>query len=395
MRLVAEGRRLKGQGTITSHSSGMVRAQVTLGTVGGRQQRLTSYHHSEAEAEAWIERQRMLRASGARQPSRLPLGDFLADWLDRRSRSGEATARTLDGYRAIVAAMPASLRALRLGDLEPMHVQAWLDGLAGSPRTRAWKRNMLRAALNDARRRSLVRDNAAALAVPPRQRRPRRVVLTADDCSVILAAMEARPAEGVEGEPGHRPAAPAWRYRAAVAVSLGCGLRQGELLGLAWSDVGTDRVAVRQRVRRHRGRLEVVAGTKADDRPRAVPLPSFARRALDSWRAVQDAERSGDVEPIDRSEVPVFTTAAGAIVHGSVLTHQFQARLESSGLARIPWHALRHATADVLASLGTPQTVTRDILRHASVSTTADHYTGTAFADMAAAAAALDRAIGG
>lgn len=255
---------MKGQGTITSHSSGMVRAAVSLGSVDGRRQRLVSYHHTEADAEAWLDDARMQLRRDGRLPSRLPLGDFLRSWLGREA-ARDASPKTVAGYRQIVGSLPSWLASVEIGRLDVGHVQAWVDSLDGSPRTVAWKRNTLRAALNDAMRRGLVDRNPAALAEPPRQRRPRRVVVTAADARAVLAACAG------------------WRYRAAVAVSLGCGLRQGELLALSWADVRADRVVVSKRrvpVSGRRGAYELVAGTKGDEDERVVPLPAFARRAL-------------------------------------------------------------------------------------------------------------------
>jgi integrase len=390
------GRRLKGQGTVTGHSSGLIRAQVTLGTVNGRQQRLTTYHHDRDAAEAWIAATTALLGRGDRLPSRVPLGDFLASWLAREAR--DVAPSTAAGYARIIADMPAQLASVPLGKLKTDHVQAWLDGLAGSPRTVAWKRNMLRAALNDAIRRDLIDRNPAASARPPRQRRPRRIVITAAQCSAILTACEARP------ETDDHPAVPRWRYPAAVAVAIGCGLRQGEMLGLSWGDIRADRIVVRQRLRRLHGDRKrgvpgeyvLVAGMKAEEGERVVPLPGFARRALAAWKETQDAERSaaGDVEPLDRTALPVFTTASGGLVNGTTLTHGFQDRLADAGLDRIPWHALRHATASVLAAAKVPQTVGRDYLGHASMTTTGDHYTGSAWEQLAAAGAAMDAAVG-
>jgi len=366
---------LKGQGSISPHSTGMIRAQISLGTVNGRRERLTSYHHDAKAAQAWIDRTLALWHRDGRLPSKLPLGDWLAEWLQREARSVAPT--THRDYARIVADMPPSLRAVPLGKLSPGHVQAWLDTMTTvSPRTVALRRNVLRAALNDAARRELVDRNAAALARPPRQKRPKRVVLTGADCGAILRAVAG------------------WRYAAAVSVSIGTGVRQGELLGLVWGDVDRDRITVRGRLRREEGRF--VPGTKASAQDRIVPLPAFARAALDAWRLVQDAERAaaGDnVEPLDGS-VPVFTTPKGRHVHGSLLTHQFQALLYAAGLERIAWHSLRHATADILADAGVAQTVARDYLGHASIATTTDHYQGSGWASLQAAAEALGRAVG-
>lgn len=372
---MGRARRLKGQGTVTQHSSGMVRAQISMGTVSGKRQRLTSYHHDAKAAQDWIMRTLGTVARGDKLPSKLPLGEWLAGWLQRESY-GRAPATNRD-YARIVADMPAWLVSQPLGKLSPAHVQTWLDGMIGvSPRTVALRRNLLRAALNDAMRRELVNRNPAALARPPRQRRPRRTVVTAADCAAILKATAG------------------WRYHAAVALSIGTGIRQGELLGLTWADVGLDRIIVRGRLLRDEGYVK--EGTKASQDERIVPLPAFARDALAAWKTTQDAERAaaGDnVQPFDGS-VPVFTTPRGRHVHGSYLTHEFQRLLAAAGLSAFRWHDLRDATAGLLSDAGVPQTVARDYLGHSTVATTQDHYTGSAWEALRRAGDALGAAVG-
>ena len=191
---------------------------------------------------------------------------------------------------------------------------------------------------------------------------------------------------------------PAWRYQAAAAVAIGCGLRQGELLGLAWSDIADGRVTVRATLTRRAGEY-VLTPTKTEASEATVPLPAFAARYLAAWDAIQAQDwartHPGLTDFAERKAGHVFTRPDGVQVNGTVLTHQFQARLEAAGLLKIAWHDLRHATADLLADAGVGQTVARDYLRHASYATTADHYTGSSEDALGLAAAALDRAMEG
>ena len=381
---------MRGTGSVWQRRDLVWCAAISLGVVNGRRVREVFYGPTEDAVRDKLYRAQLLIGAGDGLPSKVPLGDFLASWI---ATQRDVSDRTRAQYRHIVDDLPDWLSAVTLGRLNGGHVQAWVDSLTGSPRTVAWKRNTLRAALNDARRRGLVERNAAALARVPRQRRPKRVVLTAADCAAILAACDARP------EDGDKPSVPAWRYRAAVAFAMGTGLRQGEMLALGWPDIADGRVTVRGTLARVGGEY-VITPPKTDASASVVPLPAFVLRALAGWDAVQaqewQAAHPGVVELEEaRRRGHVFTTSAGYPVAGSVLTHQFQARLTAAGLPSIPWHALRHATADMLADAGIPQTVARDYLRHASVTTTQDHYTGSGLAALELAASALDAAMGG
>ena len=381
---------MRGSGSIWQRKDGVWAGAISLGVVDGRRARETFYGPNEDVVKAKLARAQLLLGSGSGLPSKVPLGDYLHSWITR----ADVSPKTAAGYQGIIDGLPAWLLSIPLGRLNGGHVQTWIDSLGGTPRTVAWKRNTLRAALNDARRRGLVDQNAAALARVPRQRRPKRTVLTASDCRAILAALDAQP------KTKDKPAVPAWRYRAAAAVAIGCGLRQGELLGLSWSDISGDQVTVRASLTRVDGQY-VRTPTKTEASEAVVPIPGFAVRALALWDVQQAREwheAHPDGRPVDIEEVRraghVFTTRRGMPVNGSMLTHHFQDRIEAAGLPPIVWHDLRHATADMLADAGIGQTVTRDYLRHASYATTADRYTGTGSAALALAAAALDRAMG-
>lgn len=376
-------RRRRGAGSIYQRADGVWAASVSLGTYGGRRDRLVLYGADRDEVEAKLYRAQLQMGTGGVLPSRVPLGDFLAAWADGREAAGSLSRSQLAHDRTNITAMPAWLRGTPMGKLTTAHVQAWLDEMTGaSPRTVAARRNTLRGALNDAMRKGLLDRNAAALARPPRQRRPRRTVVTGADCRAILAALEG------------------WRYHAAASIAIGCGLRQGELLGLAWADVADGAVTVRAGLHREDGEY-VLRATKTDASMAVVPLPRFAQRALEAWDQLQAAEwrtAHPDGEPVAIEEARraglVFTTARGLPVNGTTLTHQYQDRLAAAGITGLVWHDLRHATADLLADAGVGQTVARDYLRHASYATTADHYTGSSRAALLAAAAALEAAVG-
>ena len=71
------------------------------------------------------------------------------------------------------------------------------------------------------------------------------------------------------------------RLEALYLVALGVGLRQGEILGLRWSDVDLEggTLKVRHALARIDGRLELVEPKSVTSR-RVVPLPAFVRDAL-------------------------------------------------------------------------------------------------------------------
>ncbi len=70
----------------------------------------------------------------------------------------------------------------------------------------------------------------------------------------------------------------------------------------------------------------------------------------------------------------VFTTATGAPLNGTELTHRFQAILARAGLPRQRFHDLRHAAATFLLAQGVPLRVAMEVLGHSTITVTANTY---------------------
>jgi integrase len=76
-------------------------------------------------------------------------------------------------------------------------------------------------------------------------------------------------------------------------VALSLGLRQSELLGLAWPDVDWDRgrVRVERTLQYTKATGWLVQGTRTDRSRRTLHLPAITLEALKRQRAQQAAER--------------------------------------------------------------------------------------------------------
>jgi integrase len=247
-------------------------------------------------------------------------------------------------------------------------VQALLRKLGAkglSRQTVAHVRAVLRTALSQAQRWELVSRNVAALADAPHVPDRQVEALSPDDARAVLAAVEGT------------------RLDALVTLVLYTGLRQGEALGLRWSDVDLDahlltvRMAL-QRVfpREGASRLELVEPkTRRSRRP--VPFPPLVAEALRAQRARQAEDRLGaGPRWVDSLPGFVFTTHHGTPLDGRTVTVQFQAALARAGLPRRRFHELRHGYATLLLAAGTDLKVVSQILGHSTIALTANTYTG-------------------
>jgi len=155
----------------------------------------------------------------------LTVGTFLEAWLTEVARV-TVRPRTYVSYRYVVGLhLVPALGDLVLAALSPADVQAFLNAKSASglsPRTVGYLRGVLRGALGHAERTDLVTRNVARLARPPRIPRRRVSPLSVEQVRTFVAA--------IAGD----------RLEALYLVALGVGLRQGEILGLRWSDVDLD-----------------------------------------------------------------------------------------------------------------------------------------------------------
>ena len=291
----------------------------------------------------------------------LTVGAFLESWLTEVARV-TVRPRTYVSYRYVVGLhLTPALGGIALASLSPADVQTFLNAKSTSglsPRTVGYLRGVLRGALGHAERTDLVTRNVARLARPPRLPRRRVSPLSVEQVRAFVAA--------ILGD----------RLEALYLVALGVGLRQGEILGLRWSEVDLEggTLTVRHALARIDGRLELVEPKSVTSR-RVVPLPAFVRDALVAHRHHQAAE------PLPLRPTPpdpfadlVFVTTHGTPLDGITITRRFQRILAAAGLPRQRFHDLRHACASLLLAQGVPARVVMETLGHSEISLTLNTY---------------------
>jgi integrase len=183
--------------------------------------------------------------------------------------------------------------------------------------------------------------------------RGRTRYLTDDELAKLLAAAQK-----------HSPA-----MYAAIVVSLGTGMRQGELLRLEWKDVDFDRKRVR------------ILETK-NDQPRAVHLPAIAIEALKALKA-------GPV--VGQRAVFLFAAHSKSKDPKSALSARWKVVRKEAGLADFHWHDLRHSCASFLAQKGATLLEIGSVLGHKSPSVTMRYSHLVAGAPVTGAAALDDK----
>jgi integrase len=365
-------RRGRGEGSIYRLPSGVWRGTVEIGWANGRRQRKTVTRLTRADVSK--ELRRLVDAAAVGQ---IPVGraPTFGEWLDTYLRE-VATLRvrpsTLARYRQELRLyIKPGLGRHRLDVLKPSHISSFYREQgqrlsAGSVRR---LHALIRRSLTIAVRWGLIASNPALLVEPPALGHHEIEPLSLDEARRFLNALE-----------GHR-------LKARWVIGLALGLRQGEVLGLRWTDVDLDAGVLRVNralQRQSDGALKLVEPKTARSR-RTVPLPQSVVDAMKLRRSEQDAERDKAGALWNDSYGLVFTTAVGTPVHPRNDYRSFRLITDRAGLRRIRVHDLRHTTATLLLAQGVPARVVMEILGHSQISVTLNTYSHVA-SDLARAA---------
>jgi integrase len=269
-----------------------------------------------------------------------------------------------------------TLARLRPEQVQGLHVAMLESGR--SPKTISNAHGVLHAALQQAVRWRLIQTNVAGLVRPPRRPRPEMHVLSPEQVRQLLdGADEARD-----------PHAVLW------ALALGTGLRQGELLGLAWPDLDLERGLLHvRRSLTHLPAGDVLGEPKSASSRRSVRLgPGLVERLASHRRSGAEAAlREGRSYDLNGS---VFRRTDGRPLSASIVLKAWHRALERAGLPMVRFHDARHSVATTLLARGLSARLVADVLGHANVSTTLAVYAHSTAAQHDQAAAILGEALG-
>jgi integrase len=286
----------------------------------------------------------------------------VASWLTHWVENIAAAAvrdNTISGYRvAVYKHLIPGLGAHRLEKLQPEHIEKLTrrmqtNGSAAGTAHQAHR--TLRTALNEAMRRGHLARNPASLAKAPRLEDEEIEPYSVEEVQALLLAAAER------------------RNSARWAIALALGLRQGEALGLKWTDVDLDKGTLIVRRARQRPRWKhgcekpcgrkmgghcpsrqplrsETADTKSRAGRRSIGLPDQLVSLLRQHKAKQDTEREEAAQLwIDGGWL--FATPTGGPVNPRTDYTEWKRLLSLAGLRDGRLHDARHTAATVLLIL--------------------------------------------
>jgi integrase len=295
-------------------------------------------HHAPTKVAAqwWLDQQTASIVRGDYvdpKASRITLGDYAVEWLERRSWAPATHDRIQRELRLYILPRFGNWQ---LRNIRRPHIEEWANGLplASSSARMVYETlsGMLSAAVDDER----IARNQAKGARLTRVNTAPLVPLTAEQ----VGAIAAEAAEHIRG---------------AVIVAAATGLRQGELFGLT-----VDRVDFLHRELRVDQQLwtpprgaPILKSPKSKNSYRTVALSTLTLEALSTHVA-----RFGEGD-----QRLVFHTN-GRPVGRSMASKYVRLAARAAGLEGHSWHDLRHHHASVLLSHGVSPALVAERLGH-------------------------------
>jgi integrase len=325
------------------------------------------------DAQQWLNKQVSDQVTGTwTDPalSGVTFGAMAERWL---STKATRSAKTIAGYRSLLdTVVLPRWRDVPLRDVQFDGLQVWITGLSVDGSVRLKGKGLSAS----------------------RVRQAHQLVGAVLKFAVKAKHLPANPADGVElprlpeveqryltHEQLHRVAVASGRLRTLVLVLGYCGLRFGEAAALRAGDIDVPsrRIRVRRSITYVR-KIGLVEGPTKNHTARAVPVPAFVARLLESEIADRDAGAL------------VFTSArsGGHLTLGQA-RYTFQkaaAAVEGCGGTRL--HDLRHTCASLAISAGANVKVVQRLLGHKTAVLTLDRYGHLFPDDLDAVATAFD-----
>ncbi|MDC0763515.1 tyrosine-type recombinase/integrase [Brevibacillus sp. AG] len=325
----------------------------------GSRERITKRgFRTKKEAEkAMVEAQAALQKGEYIEPSKKMFQDYLNEWIKTKRNLGEQTLELYESYlRTHIIPILGQIPILKLTahDIEMFLNSLHDKGLSASTVKRIF--SVVNASLNSAELKGIVAKNVANRVEKP-QASSRRQLVVWEPEFVSDFLEKTRYAS---------------RYWIAVYLAVMTGMRQGEILGLRWSDIDFENrnLTIQQTVNRHR---EIKDGAKTKKSVRSVALSPETIEVLKEHRKLIVQERV-ELGPEYQNNDLVVCTQFGGPTTQRAIQKVWPSFLKKTGAPKITFHDLRHTHASLLIKQGVHIKVISERLGHSSITITMDKY---------------------
>lgn len=348
-------KRGQGEGSIYKRKDGLWVAALMI-----HGKRLVKYFGAQRDARNWLQETRLQVNNGLSfSVAQITVSNYLREWLSSYETS--IRPKTFAQYTQIVNQYLApEFATLKLRDLRPDHIQALYARKireGRSPRTVLVIHAVLHRALNQALRWGLIGRNPAQAVNRPRFKKKEMHTLNENQVKELLSAGKNS------------------RYETLLWMAITTGLRQGEILGLKWSDLDwvTRRLSIQRQLQRYKGRGLVFTSPKSEAGRRNVLLSIGTIAKLRGHHAVQSYEKQFAGQRWQENDL-IFPSELGTPLDPRNLFRVFKNVLGQAGLPNIRFHDLRHTAATLMLQQGIHPKVVQERLGHADIALTLNTY---------------------
>lgn len=288
---------------------------------------------------------------------KLTVDVYLKSWFENKQNINAITRELYESYLRIH--IIPGLGHHQLSKLSSMDIQNFISTLRQKELAEnTIKRifSVINTALNQACKMELVRRNVAGAVSKPKGERRELKVWDLDTIHTFLEATH-------DGS----------RYSIVMYLALMTGMRQGELLGLRWSDIDFDQKTIHIQQSLARDGKTINHALKSKKSIRSVAISRETAVRLKEHRKLIVMEMVKEGENYQKNDLVICTSRGTPASSRSIMKvwNKFIERLE---LPRITFHDLRHTHASLLLQQGVHPKVVSERLGHSSVVITLDTY---------------------
>ena len=164
-------------------------------------------------------------------------------------------------------------------------------------------------------------------------------------------------------------------FEALYHLAVKTGMRQGELLGLKWSDIqwGSGRLYVRRQLQDVRGEGRIFQEPKTRSGRRTIQLGEGTLQTLREHLERQQLRKVASGQRWQENDL-IFPSSIGTPLDPNNMRIDFNRVIERAGVPKVRFHDLRHTAASLMLNNGIPVIVVSKILGHSKPSITLDIY---------------------
>jgi integrase len=348
-------RRGNNEGGIYHRKDGLWCAQVSL---QGR--RLTRYAKTQKECREWV-KDTLKKIDGGLTfaGTRVTLERFVESWLDGKELARRP--KTVEQYRQICRQhILPSIGTMRLQEIQPANIKKlYLDKKeeGRGARTIQLVHTVLHNVLQQAVREGILGRNPVEAVERPKVERTEMQILTEGQARRFVIATKGN------------------RHGMLFYLALMTGMRQGELLGLKWSDLDWDKglLNVQRQLQRSKGHSPQLVPPKTKAGRRQVKLGQGTLERLANHKEELAMMRSARGERWEENDL-IFPNTLGKPMSSENMFEDFKQFLRDNELPDIRFHDLRHTSISFLLDMGTPVNTVQQRSGHSKASITTDTY---------------------